>query len=149
VVALESTLVDKVRAKLTSPGYGHPAHVEVATGHGPCRHCLRSFRVGEERRILFTHDPFHGLDPRPLPGPVFVHEDPCPRYPEDGGFPVDLRAHPLTLAAYGAGRVLRQEHCVDPGDSDALIAEVLASPDVAYLHVRDTRAGCYDFRIER
>jgi hypothetical protein len=37
-----------------SPQYGHPAHVEVAGGTGPCRQCLCTFDVGKENRILFT-----------------------------------------------------------------------------------------------
>jgi len=61
-VALTTEVADAVRATLTSPRYGHPAHVEVAKGHGPCRHCLRTFDVGQERRILFTLDPFDGLE---------------------------------------------------------------------------------------
>ena len=29
------------------------------------------------------------------------------------------------------------------------VSRLLSRPDVDYLHVRDTEAGCYDFRIER
>jgi hypothetical protein len=94
VIALSTSTADKVRATKSSPGYGQPAHSEVAQGYGPCRHCLRMFRVGEERRVLFTLDPFYGLESLPLPGPVFIHEETCERYPEDGGFPSELAAHP-------------------------------------------------------
>ena len=51
VVAVGSPTTDVVRQTLRSPGYGHPAHVEVAAGYGPCRQCLRDFAVGEDRRI--------------------------------------------------------------------------------------------------
>ena len=47
-VAIPTSTADSVRTTLASPGYGHPAHVEVANGHGPCRHCLRTFRVESE-----------------------------------------------------------------------------------------------------
>jgi hypothetical protein len=86
-VAIPTSLAESVRATLSSPGYGHPAHTEVAAGYGPCRHCLRVFRVNEERRILFTYDAFAGREALPLPGPVFIHERSCERYPPDGGFP--------------------------------------------------------------
>lgn len=148
VVAIPSAIAESVRATLASPGYGHPAHTEVATGHGPCRHCLRTFRVGTERRILFTYDPFDGLEALPLPGPVFVHADACPRYPEDGGFPAELRGLPLTLNGYGRGRRLHAQEYVTNGDVDARIEDLLARPDIDYIHVRDTKAGCYDLRIE-
>src|SRR5690606_36042809 len=106
VIAIPTAVADSVRTTLVSPRYGHPAHVEVARGHGPCRHCLRTFRVGEEKRILFTLDAFAGLEPLPLPGPVYVHAEPCERYPENGGFPADLRTHDFTFNAYSRGRVL-------------------------------------------
>lgn len=102
VLAIPESTAEAVRSTLASPQYGHPAHVELAQGYGPCRLCLRFFAVGQERRILFTYDPFEETGASPLPGPVFIHETACDRYPE-----------------------------------------------VAYLHVRDTEAGCFDLRIER
>ena len=53
VVAIPTKVAELVRSTMLSPGYGHPAHREVAKGYGPCRHCLRDFKVVEEERILF------------------------------------------------------------------------------------------------
>ena len=62
--------------------------------------------------------------------------------------PPDLRRHAVTLEAYGRGRRLRaQEHVT--GDVEPVLEQLLARPDVDYIHVRDTGAGCYDCRIER
>jgi Protein of unknown function (DUF1203) len=149
VVAIPTKTAELVRATLKSPGYGHPAHIEVATGYGPCRHCLRDFRIGEEKRILFTYDAFYGLEPLPLPGPVFIHASPCERYREEAGFPEDLRAHRLTVTAYAAGRQVRAEEYVENGQVEEVMSRLLANPEARYLHVRDTLAGCYDFRVER
>ncbi len=150
VVSITTALADRVRRTRVSPGYGHPAHAEVATGYGPCRHCLRTFEVGVDRRVLFTLDPFHGVEDLPLPGPVFIHEEACERFPEAGGFPADLRGHALTLNAYGRGRKLvAQEYVTDGAAVEAAADRLLAQGDVDYIHVRDTKAGCYDFRIER
>ena len=148
-VAISEGLAAKVRATRRSPGYGHPVHSEVATGYGPCRLCLRDFTVGVDRRLLFTLDPFHGLEPFPMPGPVFVHESECDRHPEHGGFPDDLRSHDLTLLAYAKGRRLRAEQRVAGRDVDLALERLLGRADVDYLHVRDTPAGCYDLRVER
>ena len=134
---------------MRSPGYGHPAHVDVASGYGPCRHCLRTFHVGAESRILFTYDPFFGLEPLPLPGPIFIHADACERFDPAAGFPEDMRSHRLTFVAYGAGRRMLAEEYVEDGAVEAMIERQLAMDDVRYLHVRDTEAGCYDFRVER
>ena len=67
VAVLDDEVAAGVRASLTAPDYGHPAHAEVADDNAPCRVCLgRSSRGG--RRLLFTlHDPFRG-DTFPLPG---------------------------------------------------------------------------------
>ena len=149
VVAVGDGLANAVRRTMKSPGYGHPAHVETATGYGPCRQCLRTFDIGTERRILFTYDAFHGKEDLPLPGPVFIHEEPCERYPEDGGFPVDMMAHKLTLNAYSAGRALIAQKYILDGIVEPELEVLLSDMNVDYIHVRDTAAGCYDFSIER
>lgn len=149
VIGIPGSVAAAVRTTRKSPFAGHPTHVEVASGHGPCRLCLRTFRVGLDRRILFTYDPFDGVEPFPLPGPVVIHESTCEPYPADGGFPNDLRSRRLTLNAYGAGRNLRAQVHADAGCAESATEELLAQPGVDYLHVRDTEAGCYDFRIER
>jgi hypothetical protein len=147
-IAIPTSIASSVRSTGVSPFANHPVHTEVATGHGPCRHCLRTFRVGEEKRVLFTLDPFDHLEELPLPGPVFVHEADCDRYPADGGFPEDLRLEALTLNAYSSGRKLRAQEYVTGEAAEPAIEELLARSDVDYIHVRDTAAGCYDFRIE-
>jgi hypothetical protein len=149
VVAVQDPIASAVRKTLLSPGYGHPAHIEVATGHGPCRQCLKPFVIGNERRILFTYDSFHGKEDLPLPGPVFIHEQECERYPEDGGFPADMLSYPFTLNAYASGRRLIAQRYVSDGVIESEISALLQDRDVSYIHVRDTQAGCYDFCIER
>lgn len=149
VVALAQDVADAVRTTRLSPFSSHPTYVEVARGHGPCRLCLHAFAVGEDRRILFTLDPFAGLQPLPLPGPVFIHEGACVRHAEDDGFPADIRGRALTIQGFGAGRRLIAEEHVADTSVDPVVERLLDRSDVLYLHVRDTAAGCYDFRIER
>lgn len=149
IIAIPETIADAVRTTLASPQYGHPAHAEVAQGYGPCRLCLHTFAVGQERRILFTYDPFEDTGALPLPGPVYIHEAACERYMEDAGFPKELLQHPLTLHAYGQNRQLVAEESVPDGQIEPVIDRLLARVDVNYIHVRDTGAGCFDFRIER
>jgi hypothetical protein len=149
VVALADSLAREVRSELRSPEYGHPAHVEIAKGHGPCRSCLRDFEIGVDRRILFTHDAFAGIEERPLPGPVFIHENACTRHPEEDGFPADLEKHPLTLFGYARGRKLVTEAEAAPGAAARVLETLLARPEVDYVQVHDARAGCFDLRVER
>ncbi|HWO57846.1 MAG TPA: DUF1203 domain-containing protein [bacterium] len=148
-IAIPSRTAEQVRATMRAPGYGHPAHREVATGFGPCRHCLRSFVEGADERILFTFDPFHGLEPLPLPGPVFIHAEPCARYDERAGFPAQLRAHPMTLNGYAAGRRLLAQVYVNDGRVETALDEIFAEQQVAYVHIRNSEVGCYQLRVER
>jgi hypothetical protein len=149
IVAIGDGIANAVRKTLRAPGYGHPAHTELAKSYGPCRYCLRTFLVGEDRRILFTYDPFHKKEPLPLPGPVFIHESECQRYPEEAGFPDDMLSHRLTLNGYATGRRVVAQRYIEDGIVGPEIERLLQNPEVAYIHVRDTDAGCYDFTIER
>ena len=150
VVAIPTKIAELVRSTMRAPGYGHPAHREVAKGYGPCRHCLRDFKVGQEERILFTYDPFHELGVQALPGPVFIHAEECERYSEEGGgFPEDLLARVSTLDVYGEGRKLVAEEHVGKEELEARVEDFWKMDGVEYIHVRDRSAGCYDLRLER
>jgi hypothetical protein len=148
VVPIPDAVAHEVRATRRSPGYGHPAHAEVAAGTGPCRSCLAPFRVGEERRILFTFDSFAGADPEPQPGPVFIHEETCA--PHSGpGFPPGLAVLPLTLEAFaGERRMVRRER-LGGRAPDGILRELLALPEVRYVNLRHAEAGCFIARAER
>lgn len=148
VIPISNEVAAGVRATLRAPKYGHPAHVEVAAGYGPCRACLRTFREGEEERVLFTWDAFHGVEAYPSPGPVFIHREPCAAWAGDG-FPPEIAALPLMLEGYGAGRRPVAREPVHDGQAGPAVERLLANPAVAYLHVRNAEAGCYIARVER
>ena len=146
---MPTTVADHVRSTGKAPRYGHPAHTEVASGYGPCRHCLQTFRIGAENRVLFTYDPFEEIEQIPLPGPVFIHADTCERYPEDGNYPAGMLPHAAVLNAYAKGQHLVARVLVEAdGGHEAAIAVLLGRNDVDYIEVRDRKAGCFDFRVE-
>jgi hypothetical protein len=148
VIPIPDDVSAEVRRTLRAPGYGHPAHVEVAAGYGPCRSCLRTFREGTEERVLFTYDAFAGTDGDPSPGPVFIHSGACAAWAGDG-FPPELRPLPLMLEGYGAGRWLVAREPVRGGAVEDAVERLFANAAVAYLHVRNAEAGCYVARVER
>jgi uncharacterized protein DUF1203 len=149
VLPIDSALIEAVRNTLKSPQYGHPAHVELAAGYGPCRACLKQFRTGEENRILFTYNPFAGLDEYPSPGPVFIHADSCRHYAQPGKFPEELRSLPLTLEAFGENRWIIARERPAEHEIEQSVERLLNTSGVRYIHVRNTEAGCYIARIER
>jgi hypothetical protein len=149
VVAIATELAETVRKETRDPRFGFPAHTAVAGEGLPCRHCLDWIVKGTEQATLFTHDPFAGLEKFPLPGPVYIHAEGCQRYPENGGIPMHLMASPRTLNAYAHGRRLLAQEYVDRVSAEAAIARLFERPEVDYIHVRSTTAGCYTFRVER
>jgi hypothetical protein len=149
VLPIAPALAEQVRSTLKSPQYGHPAHVELAAGYGPCRACLKQFRAGEEERILFTFNPFQGLDEYPSPGPVFIHAKSCPSYDNQRAFPEELRSLPLTLEAYGEDRWIIARERPSADEIESTVEQLLQTTGVRYIHVRNTEAGCFIARIER
>jgi Protein of unknown function (DUF1203) len=150
IIAIASELADQVRATMVSPGYGHPVTAKVATGLGPCRHCLQPFAVGEETRLLFTLNPFDGVASIPQPGPVFLHEEACKRHEEGAEYPEGLLQLGALLDGYDAEQMIRWRELVAKGVSpETMMREMLMDPLVQYVVVRDPNAGCYRMRVER
>jgi hypothetical protein len=149
MIAIASELADKVRETMVSPGYGHPVTAKVATGHGPCRHCLRPFVVGEDVRLLFTLDPFYGIATIPQPGPVFIHADACERYVETSGYPVELVPFGVVLDGYDGEQMIRRRETATDGLQEATIQKMMCDHLIRYVIVRDAKAGCFDLRVER
>jgi hypothetical protein len=148
-IALPTETAQQVLANMKSPGYGHPAHTELAKGHGPCRHCLRPFRVGSENRTLFTYNPFRGIAAIPSPGPVFIHADACERFNEELGYPPALLPFPVALDGYDRQQKLMQQRTAEAGEQETAIREMFLDDAIRYVLVRDLEAGCFDFRAER
>jgi hypothetical protein len=148
MTGLPEEIAEAVRTQLRSPQYGHPAHVETASGYGPCRVCLNTFEEGREERILFTYQPFQDKTALPAPGPVFVHRDPCSRY-DSLEFPEELRQLPLVLDGHGREGVLVSRERVGDQPVDDVLQRQFSDPRVDYIHLRNADAGCFIARIDR
>jgi hypothetical protein len=149
MIAISSELANQVRETKLSPGYGHPVTAKIATGHGPCRHCLKPFVVGQDVRMLFTLNPFAGVASIPQPGPVFIHEEECARYVETAGYPAELLPFAAVLDGYDTQQMVRTRRTVTDGSQESAIREMMTDPSIDYVMVRDGKAGCFDLRVER
>ncbi len=148
VRSVDTITTRAVRVDRTSPGYGHPAVLEVAGGTGPCRSCLRLFEVGREHRLLFTYQPRSGSETTGAPGPVVIHAEDCPRF-DAPGFPPDLERLPLVIEGRTEdGRVLHSVRVPGDGAEEAAV-ELLGRSEIDFLFLRHGEAGCYIARIER
>lgn len=148
LLGLPDAITREVRETRLSPGYGHPVVRETARGTGPCRACLEQFQVGMEERLLFTYRPPSRDGMLGAPGPVFIHAEDCGQY-RGTAFPPDLLSLPLLIEAWASGNRILSARRATGGETEAVIAELLEDPHIAYLHVRHGEAGCHIASVER
>jgi uncharacterized protein DUF1203 len=141
-------VADEVRRTRRSPGYGHPVHLEIAQGTGPCRCCLKTFVPGRDQRLLFTYRPPNSDGSLMAPGPVFIHADHCEAF-SGPAFPEGLRSLPLAFEARATGSrvtLLSCEHGVSP---EAQMKVLFDDHQAQWLHLRHAEAGCFIARVDR
>ncbi len=148
VRSVPQEVADEVRRTRRAPDYGHPAHLELASGTGPCRCCLRPFAPGREQRLLFTFRPRADDGSLMAPGPVFIHADHCDAYAGEG-FPDALRDLPLAFEARSSGSRVTALLAGAGVPAETQMSTLFASDQVRWLHLRHAEAGCFIARIER
>jgi hypothetical protein len=150
IVPIDRETAAEVRSSMQSPDYAHPVHTELAANPAPCRVCLHKFVPGEDRRLLFTYDPFRHTEPnRPLPGPVFIHRAECRPF-EGSAIPDSFAADRLTLSGFGDDRALLAEtRTASADDAHRTLSALFADEAVHYVHVRSTPNGCFLCAVER
>lgn len=131
--------------------YGLAPLVARSDGHAnPCRHCLREIPAGAGMLIL-AHRPFPEPQPYAETGPVFLCAEPCAPWAGEGLPPILATSPAYALRGYGAEhRIAYGTGGVVPASAVARRAgELLARPDIAYVHVRSAANGCFQCRIDR
>lgn len=141
-------IADEVRRTRLSPGYGHPAHLELASGGGPCRCCLQPFAVGQDQRLLFTYRPRSDDGSLMAPGPVFIHAEHCDAFAR-AGFPDALRVLPLAFEARETGSRVSELSTRADVPAEAQIGVLFRDYGARWLHVRHAEAGCFIARVDR
>jgi hypothetical protein len=148
VTSLETAVADEMR-NASQDAYGNALQAETQNAPGnPCRHCLRRAKQGE-RLVLFSHSPFDTRNPYKEVGPIFVHADGCPRYAQTGRLPEDFLNRPIVLRGYDARQRIAEVAVVVDGSTERRVEELLADPNVAFVHARSFTHGCYLFRVDR
>jgi Protein of unknown function (DUF1203) len=149
-VALPTELVDSYR-RGEPDGYGRIPERQISDGGGlPCRHCLQDIAEGDEYLVL-AHRPFTDLQPYAETGPIFVHADACRRHPETSRLPDVFLGRPqFMVRGYDAGeRIVYGTGAIVETDRLAEVAgEIIARPDVEFVHVRSASNGCFQCRID-
>jgi len=126
---------------------GNSLTVQADNGGSPVRCCLRETRPGE-RVMLIAYTPPGTAGAYAERGPVFVHADPCEGYPTPRRYPPGLRHRMQVVRAYDRqGRIADGVLAPDGLQAEAVIAEMLARPDVELVHLRNVGYGCYNFAV--
>ncbi|MGY4515856.1 DUF1203 domain-containing protein [Lysobacter sp. HA18] len=122
--------------------------VRVGADDGvPDRVELRDLVEGEVALLVnYTHQPAN--TPYRASHAVYVREGATQASVVDGGLPDVMRRRLLSLRAFDASHMIVEADVVDGVDGDARIEAMLATPDVAYVHVHYARPGCYAARVE-
>jgi len=149
--ALPTDLVRALRAGATDAN-GQAPERQISDGGGnPCRHCLRDIEAGAPMLVL-AHRPFPASQPYAELGPIFLHAEPCERHDPAAGMPPMFRERAgYLIRGYGTNDriVYGTGGMVAPADLDRHAADLLARPDIAYLHVRSGGYNCYQCRVDR
>ncbi len=126
--------------------------IHVSDGNGvPCRHCQQDVASGD-RYLILAYRPFPEAQPFAEVGPIFLHAEPCERYPEINQVPAMflkresylLKGYSSTdRIVYGTGRIVNSASIAEAA------AKILDRNDVNYVHVRSALNNCFSCRIDR
>jgi hypothetical protein len=151
VQAIPAAVLDRIRAAGHDDFDNPLAAILDEAGGSPLRCCLRPSAPGDVV-CLISYRPFARPGPYAEVGPVFVHAEACPGYAANDRYPDGYRDWPTMIfrpyrrdgaIAYDAIRM------GDASTAGALVAEILADPDIEFIHTRNVAAGCYMFTITR
>lgn len=147
IVPIRSDIAEEARHQAKAGASDHDVVTADSPRGYPCRHCLRWAKPGE-RMVVF---PFASIAPgRPYSesGPIFVHAEPCERYPATSEYPREFRQGRV-LRAYNSQCFLITAEVANEEGPEAVIERFLQQPETAFVHVRSVTHGCYTMEVQR
>ncbi len=153
IIPLSEAYASKIRNTKVDD-FGNLTVEQTATGRGPCRVSLKPFEPGNDQRILLSHSPFSINNAFNQPGPIFIHKKEVESYKSIHQFPPEIKADkenfPLSLIGYSEDQKMVFTKMVGDADVDLLIPKIFQEhSEIAYLHARNSEAGCFICKIER
>lgn len=149
VHALSDSYLDRIRAQGVDD-FANPVVASRQRSGAPLRCCLREATAGEAVALI-AYRPSALGGPYAEIGPIFIHAQACAGYPDTGQYPQAFRHRQQVLRVYDAdgNQIYDLNRIVDGHDAEKAIFELLARPQVSYLHSRNVLAGCYMFNVTR
>lgn len=147
IVPLATEVAEAARARAREGAPDHEILTTEQPGTHPCRHCLQWAQPGE-RVILFPYASIPAGRPYSESGPIFVHENACPRYDRPEEYPANFREHRV-LRAYDKTNNMIDAVVLGEIEPETVIARLFEKPATSFLQARSATRGCYTFAIER
>jgi hypothetical protein len=119
----------------------------AADDSAPCRVSLDDAAVGEPVLLIhYEHQPAPSL--YRASGPIFVRESAGETMVADT-VPDSFRKRTYSARAYAADGLMVDAEVGEGTDLEALIGQLFARPEVAYIHLHHARRGCFSCRVDR
>ncbi|MCP2073234.1 UNVERIFIED_ORG: hypothetical protein J2Y77_002670 [Pseudomonas lini] len=80
---------------------------------------------------------------------IFIREGATQAYDAVNQVPEVMRTRLLSLRAFSEDGILLDADVVDGQAIEPVIHQMLANPEVSYIHVHNAKQGCYSGRIDR
>jgi Protein of unknown function (DUF1203) len=114
----------------------------------PCRVSLMDAPVGE--RVILTPFQHHEADsPYRSSGPIFVRESAKTAKPEVNEIPVMFHHRMLSVRAYDQAAMMRAGRVIEGHGLEEAIKDLFTKEDIAYLHLHNAGAGCFNCLVQR
>ena len=128
----------------------HGAKRCVADAHPgfPDRVEMRDANIGESL-ILVNYEHLPAASPYRSRHAVFVLENASRRYSAENQVPEVLRRRMISLRAFDEANYMVTAQLVSGNEIEAQIEQMLANPQISYLHAHYAAPGCYAARIDR
>lgn len=146
---------DTVKTLLETDDAGRPPRVLVDEEGGSSLRCCLTKARPHERIALVSYAPLRrwaaetGVDPGAYDeqGPIFIHVESCPG--AEPGWPTVHNSKRMLRAYAADGHILEGRYLAADADPDTALKEVFEDLQVATVHVRAIKFGCFQFEVRR
>ncbi|MEO7802331.1 MAG: DUF1203 domain-containing protein [Ginsengibacter sp.] len=114
----------------------------------PCRVSLKDAEVGQEV-LLFSYQHHKTYSPYQASGPVFVTTNAIAASPAVNEIPEILQHRFLSIRAYDEHGMMKASSVVEGHGLKNLLLKIFEADDIAYIHIHNAKAGCYNCLVER
>ena len=114
----------------------------------PCRVSLMDAPIGET--VILTPFQHHEVtSPYQSAGPIFVREAAQTAKPDVNEIPVMFHHRLLSVRAYNKAALMKAARVVEGKALQQTISDFFTNSDIAYLHVHNAAAGCFNCMVQR